>query len=472
MFKNIFKADIDAWIIGFSFCCLFFIFFGFFVIDSFFSFGGFLATSSNFNYIQKLTEFQSFIFFDNRFNIYFTDGLTSIFCFLTILVLPVCASACYTSRVESSILVVLSLFTCLFIFIVFNTVDFFVFFVVFEFLLFPIFYLIGQWGSRSERVNAAYFLYLFTAFGSLFFIASILAINTNIGIFSYYDLFYELKFLNPIVREFIWFCCFIAFAVKVPLVPFHSWLTVAHVEAPTVGSVLLASLLLKVGGYGIIRFLISWLPDVTFLYQSFIVILCLWGGLFAVFNAFRQVDLKRFIAYTSIAHMHFLILSLFTLTDFGYLASIHGMVSHGLIAAGLFFLIGCLYDRYGVRLTLYLRQLVFSMPVFSLFWSLFLFANVGLPFFSGFVNELLGFLSIFLYNAQVSFFCVFSFFGSAVYAFVMQLNILMGSGNWWVSVFSFEPDLSRREVYVLLFLLFWIFFLGCFPEIVLSCFIF
>lgn len=187
----------------FLYVVYFLFFFGFFVIDSFLSFGGFFATAGNFSYIQKFIESQSFIFFDGRFSIYFTDGLTSIFCFLTILVLPVCASACYTSRVESGILVVLSLLTCLFIFIVFNTADFFTFFIVFEFILFPVFYLIGQWGSRSERVNAAYFLYLFTAFGSLFFIASILAINVNVGIFSYYDLFYELKFLNPVVREFI-----------------------------------------------------------------------------------------------------------------------------------------------------------------------------------------------------------------------------------------------------------------------------
>lgn len=403
--------------------------------------------------MSYFSEVQSVVFFDSRYKFYFTDGLTSVFCFLTLLVLPVCAGACYTARVESGILLVLALSTCLFVFLVFNTTDFFLFFVVFEFLLFPIFYLIGQWGSRSERVNAAYFLYLFTAFGSLFFILAILLIGLNVGFFSYYDLIEELKSLNPVVREIIWVCCFIAFAVKVPLIPFHSWLTVAHVEAPTVGSVLLASLLLKVGGYGMIRFLISWLPDVTFLYQSFVVLICVWGGLFAVFNAFRQVDLKRFIAYTSIAHMHFLILALFTLTDFGYTASIHGMISHGLIAAGLFFLVGSLYERYGVRLTLYLRQLVFSMPVFSLFWSLFLFANVGLPFFSGFVNELLGFLAIFLYNAQIAFFCIVTFFGSAVYAFIMQLNILMGGGNWWVSLFSFEPDLSRREVYILLFLL-------------------
>lgn len=144
-------------------------------------------------------------------------------------------------------------------------------------------------------------------------------------------------------------------------------MTIAHVEAPTVGSIILASLLLKLGGYGLIRFVISILPDVSFMFQSFVVTLCSFGAVVATVGAFRQLDLKRFIAYTSIAHMHFLVLTLFTLTEFGYWGSIHGMLSHGLVAAGLFFLVGALYERIGVRLTVYIQGLLSILPVFSIF---------------------------------------------------------------------------------------------------------
>lgn len=165
----------------------------------------------------------------------------------------------------------------------------------------------------------------------------------------------------------MWICLFCGFAFKVPLYPVHSWLTVAHVEAPTAGSVILASLMLKLGGYGLCRFVVALLPDVTLYFQNIVMTVCLVGFVYATVSAYRQLDLKRFVAYTSIAHMHFIILALFTLTDVGYWGSVHSMISHGFISSGLFLLVGSLYDRFGVRNISYYSGLADQMPLFAVF---------------------------------------------------------------------------------------------------------
>ncbi len=399
----------------------------------------------------------------------FVDSLSYILLFLTVLLLPVILMVVFSVRSGQEVLILNTALITYLTAYAFTVSNLFMFYVVFEIILLPMFFVIGLWGSRSERSLAAYMFFLYTLAGSVFFLFALVLISYFIGRFGFEHLYLGMmNDVDPSIRTIIWGCLFAAFAFKVPLFPVHSWLTVAHVEAPTVGSIILASLLLKLGGYGLARFVVGLFPDCSFMYQDFLISLCLLGGLFSAICAFRQLDLKRFVAYTSISHMHFLVLSLFSLTEVGYWGMVHGMVSHGLVAAGLFALIGCVYDRFGARMTLYFSGLLGQLPVFSMLWCMFLFANAGLPFLSGFPSEVCAMLALFLTNSGIGFFSIGAFMFGAVYAFLMQARILFGSPNWWLASRSVATDLLRHEVVLLTYLWVWVVILGIKPEVILT----
>jgi len=232
---------------------------------------------------------------------------------------------------------------------------------------------------------------------------------------SQYDIIlnYEFTFWQEYV---LWCCFFIAFAAKIPMFPFHLWLPEAHVEAPTIGSVILASLLLKLGGYGFLRFSLTMLPNASCYFLDLVVALSIISIIYASLTTIRQTDLKRIIAYSSIAHMNLLVLGLFSFNQQGIEGAIYLMVAHGIVSSGLFFCVGILYDRYHTRQIRYYSGLVQVMPLFAVCFFLFTLANMSFPGTSNFIGELLILIGIFQYNTVVVVFAATGIVLSAVYS--------------------------------------------------------
>ena len=253
-----------------------------------------------------------------------------------------------------------------FLILIFTVLDILLFYISFEGILFPLYYLIGFWGSRSRKIFAAFQFFLYTIFGSIFMLLSIVIIFIKTGTTCLIDLLYyqfskELEF-------FFWLSFFFAFSVKIPIVPFHLWLTEAHVEAPTSGSVLLAGIILKIGGYGILKFLLPIFPVSSIFFTPLVYIVSFFGIIYGCFAVLRQSDLKRIIAYSSVVHMNYGTLGLFSDNILGIEGSIFVMLSHGIVSSGLFLFIGFLYDRFGTRIIFYYGGLVQIMPKFSIFF--------------------------------------------------------------------------------------------------------
>jgi len=264
------------------------------------------------------------------------------------------------------ILLVLNLLLSL----VFSVLDTLLFYIFFEAILIPMYLMIGLWGSRERKIRAVYLFFFYTLIGSLFMLLGLIYIYTTVGTLNFeYLLTYKFTFNE---QYWLWLAFFLSFASKIPIFPFHIWLPEAHVEAPTVGSVLLAGILLKLGVYGFLRFSLTLFPEASFFFVPFIYILSICGVLFASMTAIRQTDLKRIIAYSSVAHMNLVTLGIFSFNINGIEGSILQSISHGFISAGMFLLIGILYSRYHSRLLQYYSGLVHTMPIYS---SLFLIFN-------------------------------------------------------------------------------------------------
>ena len=342
------------------------------------------------------------------------DGISILFIPLTALLMPLVVLQAWgsvTVRVREYMIVFLVLETMMIG--VFATLDLALFYVFFEGTLIPMFLIIGIWGGK-RRIQAAYKFFFYSFTGTVLMLLAIMAMFWQAGTL---DIAKLLTFrFAPDLQIWLWLAFFASFAVKLPMWPFHRWLPEAHVEAPTGGSVLLAAVLLKLGGYGFIRFSLAMFPDASAMFANFVFVLSVAAIIITSLVALVQTDMKKLIAYSSVAHMGFVTMGIFTGNVMGVQGALFQMLSHGLISAALFLCIGVLYDRMHTREIEAYGGLVQRMPRYALVFMIFTMANVGLPGTSGFVGEFLTMIAVFQVNTWVAFIAAGGVILSAAYA--------------------------------------------------------
>jgi len=393
------------------------------------------------------------------------DGISIFFVLLTTLLMPICLLASWDSITKHyKEYVIAFLLMESFLIFVFSVRDLLLFYIFFESVLIPMFVLIGVWGSRERKVRASYMFFLYTLFGSVLMLLAILYIFFTKGTTDYE----VLLTLNFTFKEqcFIWLAFFASFASKVPMLPVHIWLPEAHVEAPTAGSVILAGILLKLGSYGFIRFSLPLFPEASFYFTPFVFALSILGVIYPSLTAIRQTDLKRIIAYTSVAHMNLVMLGIFSFNVVGLEGAILQSLSHGFVSSALFLIIGVVYDRHHTRMVAYYSGLVHTMPLFTIIFLFFTMANIALPGTSSFVGEFFLLSGIFKANTCAAFFGATGMVLGGGYSLWLFNRIVYG--NLKIQYLSKFDDISLREFYVFLPLIIGTLVLGIYPEIFLD----
>lgn len=401
----------------------------------------------------------------NFFNLNLTlglDGISYIFVFLTTLLIPLCLLSSWNLILnKEKLYYILFLIMEICLILVFCVRDILLFYILFESILIPMFILIGVWGSRERKIRAAYLFFLYTLVGSLFMLMAIIYIYVTYGT-TQYELLINSNFsINE--QKFLWLGFFASFAAKVPMLPVHLWLPEAHVEAPTAGSVLLAGILLKLGSYGFIRYSLVLFPEASYYFSPFIYTLSILGIIYTSLTAIRQTDLKRIIAYTSVAHMNLVMIGIFSFNIIGLEGAIIQSLSHGFVSSALFLLIGVIYDRYHTRVIKYYSGLTHTMPIFSFFFLFFTMANIAIPGTSSFVGEFLILLGSFSVNTTAVFFGAITLILGGAYSLWVYNRIAYG--NLKLYYLSYYYDLTFREFSIFLPLIFGVFILGIYPDI-------
>jgi NADH-quinone oxidoreductase subunit M len=373
------------------------------------------------------------------------DGISILFIPLTAFLMPLVVLSSWGSvetRVKEYMIVFLVLET--FMIGAFATLDLAMFYVFFEGTLIPMFLIIGIWGG-ARRIQATYKFFFYSFTGTVLMLIAIMAMFWQAGTLDIQQLL-AFRF-PPDVQFWLWIAFFASFAVKMPMWPFHRWLPEAHVEAPTGGSVILAAILLKMGGYGFIRFSVAMLPDASAYFANFVFVLSIAAIVFTSLVALVQTDIKKLIAYSSVAHMGFVTMGIFAGNIYGIHGAIFQMISHGIVSAALFLCVGVVYDRMHTREIDAYGGLVERMPRYAFAFMVFTMANVGLPGTSGFVGEFLTMLAVFQVNTWVAFFAAFGVILSAAYALWLYRRVIFGA----LTRESLRGmlDLDRREVAVL-----------------------
>ena len=389
------------------------------------------------------------------------DGISLFFVILTTFLIPVCllvgwnSIEIYVKEYAIAFLVMETLMIA-----VFSVLDLLLFYIFFESVLIPMFIIIGIWGSRERKIRAAYQFFLYTLFGSLLMLLSLVLIYFQAGLC---DL--ETLYLTQFSEKrsiLLWLAFFASFAVKVPMVPLHIWLPEAHVEAPTAGSVLLAGIMLKLGVYGFLRFSIPLFPYASIYFTPLVYTISSIAIIYTSLTTIRQVDLKKIIAYSSVAHMNFVTLGLFSLNVQGVEGSIMLMLSHGIVSPALFLLVGSLYDRHKTRLLRYYGGIARTMPVFATLFLFFTMANISLPGLSSFVGEFLVLTAAFQSNTFAAIMAATGMIFGAAYALWLCNRLIYGFAKTeYIAAYS---DLSRREVFIFLPFLFFTLLMGILPQ--------
>ena len=421
---------------------------------------------ANFNYSNpdfQFVEQQDWIFNFVNYKVG-VDGISLSFILLTTFITPICILATINSvkiRLREFLIALLLMETMMIG--VFCSLDLFIFYLFFEAGLIPMFLIIGIWGGE-RRVYSAFKFFLYTLFGSVFMLISIIYIYFDAGTLDVEKLL-NIQ-INKDYQKYLWLGFFASFAVKTPMWPVHTWLPDAHVEAPTSGSVILAAILLKMAGYGFIRFSLGLFPDASIYFGPLVFTLSIIAIIYTSLVALVQKDMKKLIAYSSVAHMGFVTIGIFVFNQEGIEGSIFQMISHGIISSALFLCVGVIYDRMHTRQISEYGGVVNVMPKYAIMFMVFTLGSLGLPGTSGFVGEILVLIGSFKYNYWIAFFAASGVILSACYSLWLYRRVVFGKilNNKVRNL----VDLTKTEYLILTPLLIMTIVLGFYPALVLD----
>ncbi len=411
-------------------------------------------TSPDFQFLEEQSWINKFIKFKLG-----VDGISILFIVLTTLITPICIISCINSvkdRIKEFLIAILILET--FMIGVFCSLDLVVFYLFFEAGLIPMFIIIGVWGG-TRRVYSAFKFFLFTLLGSVLMLAAIISIYWITGTTDVTQI-YEIGIPKE-YQNLLWLAFFSSFAVKTPMWPVHTWLPDAHVEAPTAGSVILAAILLKMAGYGFLRFSLPMFPLASEYFTPLVFTLSIIAIIYTSLVALMQDDMKKLIAYSSVAHMGYVTLGIFTFTKLGIEGSIFQMISHGLISAALFLCVGVVYDRMHSRMISAYGGLVSYLPIYSFLFIVFALAGLGLPGTSGFLGEFLVLTGTFQKNYLVAMLATFGVVLGAAYMLWLTKRVIFGQAK--NDQIKNLKDVNKSEFLMLIILCILVIFFGFYP---------
>ncbi|MCJ8143135.1 NADH-quinone oxidoreductase subunit M [Ancylobacter sp. A5.8] len=420
---------------------------------------GFEPSASGFQFVERTPWLGDFAAY--RMGV---DGISLPFVLLTTLLMPMCILASWEAihvRVKEYMICFLVLETLMLG--TFSSLDLLLFYIFFEGGLIPMFLIIGIWGGK-RRIYATFKFFLYTLAGSVLMMLAIMAMYWQAGTT---DIEVLLKHGFPSGMQYwLWIAFFASFAVKMPMWPVHTWLPDAHVEAPTAGSVILAGIMLKMGGYGLLRFSLPMFPEASAYFAPFVFTLSIIAIVYTSLVALVQEDMKKLIAYSSVAHMGYVTMGIFTLTQEGIQGAVFQMVSHGFVSGALFLCVGVVYDRMHTREIAAYGGLVQRMPIYATVFMIFTMANVGLPGTSGFIGEFLTLIAVFGRNSWVAFFATSGVILSAAYALWLYRRVVFGA----LEKDSLKGilDVNRREMVSFVPLLFFTILFGVWPQPILD----
>jgi len=393
------------------------------------------------------------------------DGISLYFVLLTTFITPICILSNW-DNIKESLKYFLMCFLVLetILIAVFVVLDILLFYVFFESVLIPLFLIVGIWGGSATRVRAAFLLFLYTLFGSLFMLLAFLVIYYNVGSTDFQVI--SLSEINLESQKLLWLAIFISMAIKTPIIPGHIWLYRAHAEAPLAGSVILAGLILKLATYGYMRIILQFLPDASYYFSPLVQTVAVITIIYSSLVTLRQTDFKALVAYSSVAHMGVVVLGLFSNTIQGIEGAIILSIAHAFVSPALFILVGgVLYDRYHTRTIRYYRGIVIYMPVFAILFFLFTIFNAAVPLSGNWIGEFLALTGTFQHNPVTAILGSTGIVLSAAYSIWLYNRITFGSYSKYL---SYTTDVNRREFMLLLPLLIMTILLGIFPNVALD----
>lgn len=390
------------------------------------------------------------------------DGISIFMVVLTTFLMPICILCSWdsvTQRVREYMICFLVLESL--VIGVFCALDLLLFYIFFEGMLIPMYLIIGIWGG-NRRIYAAYKFFLYTLAGSVLFLVALLYLYLSFGTTSIPELMQQAPGLTLAVQKWLWLAMLASFAVKVPMWPVHTWLPDAHVQAPTAGSVILAGILLKMGAYGFLRFSLPMLPDASAYYADLIYVLSCVAIVYTSLVALMQKDMKKLIAYSSVAHMGFVTLGIFTFNQQGIEGALVQMISHGLVSGALFLCVGVVYDRLHTREIDRYGGLVHNMPQYAAVFMVFTMASVGLPGTSGFIGEMLVLIGSFQASQWAALFAATGLILGAAYMLWLYRRVCFGALT--KPDLKKLPDLNLREKFIFAPLIILTIALGVYPK--------